>query len=227
MDGCWALTPVKRLDAAKSRLAGVLGPGERRSLVLALLEHISGAVAGCPALAGWVVVTRDGEVAGLVGERGATVVWEAGSTLNEAVAQGCREAAARGADGVLVLPCDLPLIEAAEITRLVRLGASFARGVVVVPCARKDGTNALLLKPPGIIPPAFGPGSFRRHVRLAASAGGTALCVPGSPLAYDLDVPEDLGSVPSWLAEKLPERLPAFPLTSLSPDHRCQGGGRR
>jgi 2-phospho-L-lactate guanylyltransferase len=206
MSSCWALTPVKELDAAKSRLAGVLTPGERRSLALALLERLATALSGCPVLSGWMVITRDSEVAAFARSRGATVVREAGTGLNAAVAQGCREAVRRGAESVLVLPSDLPLVGVDEITRIVQLGAGVARAVVVVPCVRREGTNALLLKPPGVIPPAFGPDSASRHLWLAAVSGAAGIYVPDSPLAYDVDRPEDLTSLPAWLAEKVPCR---------------------
>jgi 2-phospho-L-lactate/phosphoenolpyruvate guanylyltransferase len=36
----WALLPLKRFSAAKQRLAGVLSPSERRSLVLAMASDV-------------------------------------------------------------------------------------------------------------------------------------------------------------------------------------------
>jgi 2-phospho-L-lactate guanylyltransferase len=36
----WALLPLKRFSAAKQRLAGVLSPAERRSLVLAMASDV-------------------------------------------------------------------------------------------------------------------------------------------------------------------------------------------
>ena len=42
---------------------------------------------------------------------------------------------------------------------------------MIVPDRHGSGTNALLLDPPTVITPAFGPGSFARHAALAAAAG--------------------------------------------------------
>src|SRR6185312_7134137 len=46
--------------------------------------------------------------------------------------------------------------------------------VLIVPDRHGTGTNALLLQPPDVMKPSFGPGSHDRHHRHAAAAGITA-----------------------------------------------------
>jgi len=72
---------------------------------------------------------------------------------------------------VLVLPADVPFVT-------VRISTTFAPGplhttVVLAPDRNNDGTNALLVNPPGFIPFAFGPGSFHRHAQLAEEVNAT------------------------------------------------------
>jgi len=67
--------------------------------------------------------------------------------------------------------------------------------VVVVPDRHGEGTNALLLTPPGAIAPSFGPGSLERHVR-AAGAAGMAYTVARIPsLMLDIDTGQDLNEL--------------------------------
>ena len=63
--------------------------------------------------------------------------------------------------------------------------------VVLVPDRHGAGTNALLLRPPGIIPFAFGRGSRERHVAAARAAGATFEELSGD-LTPDVDTPDDL-----------------------------------
>ena len=49
--------------------------------------------------------------------------------------------------------------------------------VVIAAADARDGTNALLLSPPDIIEPHFGPGSLEAHLRAARDAGATVQLV--------------------------------------------------
>jgi 2-phospho-L-lactate guanylyltransferase len=62
---------------------------------------------------------------------------------------------------------------------------------VIVPDRHGTGTNALLLTPPDVIEPSFGPGSFARHRELA----GTASVAELPSLLLDVDTPDDLATL--------------------------------
>jgi 2-phospho-L-lactate guanylyltransferase len=64
-----------------------------------------------------------------------------------------------------------------------------------VPDRHGTGTNALLLTPPGVVEPAFGPGSFERHTALAHAAGATIEVAELPSLTLDIDTPEDLATL--------------------------------
>jgi 2-phospho-L-lactate guanylyltransferase (CobY/MobA/RfbA family) len=64
--------------------------------------------------------------------------------------------------------------------------------VVLSPDRQEDGTNAMLVVPPGLIPFAYGMESFRRHRQLAEEAGATVKIYHTESLALDIDTPEDL-----------------------------------
>ena len=153
----FAIVPVKALGRAKRRLSPVLPDKVRQRLVLTMLEDVLGALAGVRSIASVVVVTPDAHVAALAASRGATAVPEPdGGELNPAIASGISYACARGADQALVLPADVPLTTAGELSSLVELrGARL--GVTLAPSHDSNGTNGLLLAPANAIDPCYGP----------------------------------------------------------------------
>jgi 2-phospho-L-lactate/phosphoenolpyruvate guanylyltransferase len=190
----WVILPVKALGAAKQRLAPVLPPAARRELVLAMFERVLAAVTAVDGLGPILVVTPDPSVAGVAEAHGALIVREARAAgLNAAVRRGLARAGAEGARRALVLPADVPLVTPRELSTL--LGAQVAAAgerTTLVPAADGEGTNALLLDPPGALAPAFGPGSYMRHLAqaLARRLDVEVLHLPG--LAADIDRPADL-----------------------------------
>ena len=64
--------------------------------------------------------------------------------------------------------------------------------VTIAPAEARGGTNALLLRPPDAIDPAFGDASFEAHLRAAAAAGAAVQVVREEALGFDLDTPDDL-----------------------------------
>jgi 2-phospho-L-lactate guanylyltransferase len=186
----WAVVPVKPFIRSKSRLAGILSPGERETLSREFLNHTLRVLAGVPEVARVLVVSRDPAALAMARDQGVHTVTEAGAPdLNAALARATQVALASGAGAVLVLPTDLPLLAADDVRSLMR--SSDAR-VAIAPDRHETGTNALWMRPPGAVPFAFGPGSFQLHLALAAQAGAAAhVCrLPG--LSLDVDEPEDL-----------------------------------
>ncbi len=64
--------------------------------------------------------------------------------------------------------------------------------VVITPDRHHQGTNILLVAPPGLIKYEFGPGSFQRHCKQAMKAGARLEICERSSIALDIDFPEDL-----------------------------------
>ncbi len=57
----WAIVPIKTFESAKQRLASVLSPDERRSLMLAMARDVLTALARCQRLTGILIVSRTHE----------------------------------------------------------------------------------------------------------------------------------------------------------------------
>jgi 2-phospho-L-lactate/phosphoenolpyruvate guanylyltransferase len=198
-----AIVPVRGLSDGKARLGEALDPEERESLVLGMLSRSLGALAELEACRAVHVVSGDPAVRRLAAQAGARTVPEPAfrtglDGLNDALRAGRESALAAGASAILCLPADLPLVSGSALRRLLdaadaALAAGSARPIVVaVPAEARDGTNALLLSPPGIIEPAFGEASLEAHVRAAAAAGASVQLVADAELGFDLDTPDDL-----------------------------------
>lgn len=188
----WVIVPVKRLATAKSRLAPALSARQRRLLAGGLLEHTLKILRNLKGIDGILVVSKDPTVLAAARKSGALPIPEGRCDgLNRALSRAAVEAVRRGADAVLVLPADLPLLRAQDIERAMRMGRR-PPFVVVAPDRAERGTNLLYMSPPGIIEFSFGERSFRRHLQSARRAGveGTICRLPA--LEHDIDKPEDL-----------------------------------
>ena len=184
----WAVLPVKPFEEAKSRLDAVLSASERHDLARGLLLHALEALRDCDAIDHVLVVSSDPAALMLATQHGAATLEETHSGLNQALVEARRHAVERGAQSLLVLASDLPLVSTSDIDALF---AAADASVVIAPDRRRQGTNALLLRPPEAIPFAFGEDSFARHLDLALAAGLVAIEVSLPGLAFDVDLSED------------------------------------
>jgi 2-phospho-L-lactate guanylyltransferase len=220
-----AVLPVKRFDSAKQRLGDALGGAERRELAAAMVEDVLVALREIDALDDLIVVTAEDRAAALARAAGAHVVAdhvEGGQSLAAEV--GVETAVQRGADRALLVPGDCPALDPDELTALLARyqpggtgsTASGATGsavtgpgvtssgpsVVIVPDRHGEGTNALLLTPPKVLSPAFGPGSMARHAALARAGGATVRVAQAPSLELDVDTPGDLAALRAALDER-------------------------
>jgi len=182
---------VKRFSAAKQRMAAGITGGQRRDLAEAMVADVLGAIGQARTVERTIVVTGDPIAQELAAEAGAEVVPdpEDGGHV-EAAQAGIARAEADGAERVVLLAGDCPLLDPRELDRLLTgVPGSY---VGIVPDRHGTGTNALLLSPPGAIVPAFGEGSRDRHVE-AARRAGIAFGIEELPsIELDLDTPADL-----------------------------------
>lgn len=190
-----AVVPVKALPEAKSRLLPHLGRDQTRRLTLAMLGDVVEELRRVPALARVVVVTPDEEVARAAREAGGEALVRPDPGLNAAVDSACATLAPGADDGVLVVLGDVAGIRAGEVEALLAAApepAASGWGRVVLAPSSDGGTSALRRLPATAIPAAFGPGSARRHRRLAERAGVPLAELALPSLAVDVDEPEDL-----------------------------------
>src|SRR3954454_17411904 len=188
-----AILPVKRFARAKQRLRAGVDGAARERLAAAMVADVLEVLAAYPALERVDVVTAEPSVAEAATAAGAHVVPdpdEAGKSA--AVALGVLVARDElSAQRVLLVPGDTPGLDPADLDALL----ARTEPVVVVPDRHGTGTNALLLRPPTAIAPAFGPGSRERHQTAAEAAGVDHAVVRLASLALDVDTPDDLAAL--------------------------------
>jgi 2-phospho-L-lactate guanylyltransferase len=200
----WAIVPVKPLRRGKSRLAGVLTEEERLGLNSQLLIHTVDTLSEIPEIEHILVVSRDQAALALARAHGARTVQENGAPeLNVALTRATIVAKKYATRGVLIIPSDLPMISKEDIYTMLEM-VKDPPVVVVAPDRKKEGTNALLVCPVGLIEYDYGPNSFERHCQRARQAGARLEICELPSLALDMDVPEDLelvsNELESWSA---------------------------
>lgn len=188
----WVIIPVKPFTRAKSRLAHALTPLQRQHLAEAMFRRVLSIVRSAPQVMNTLVVSRDTKALSIAREYHARTLQETGAPeLNSALTRATQVVATWGSEAVLVLPADLPLVSREDIAGLAEVGLKNP-SVVIATDQNQDGTNALLVRPPGAIPYHFGPGSYQRHLALARERGIEPLTYHSDRLALDIDLPADL-----------------------------------
>jgi 2-phospho-L-lactate guanylyltransferase len=144
-----------------------------------------------------VLISADQQVLQLAVTWGFHPLQENTSGYNESTTQAIQWAQIEGMDTVLLLPADLPNLQPADLHSLIALLPDKPQAMIIAPDAVGTGTNALLLRPPALLPPSFGPDSFNRHCALARSVGVEPSIYRSPSLAYDIDLPTDLHHLPA------------------------------
>ena len=188
----WAIVPVKPLRRGKSRLSEVLSEEQRLGLNSQLLTHTVDTLREIPEIEQVLVVSRDPAALSLARAHGARTVQENGAPeLNIALTRATIVAKQYATRGVLIIPSDLPMISKEDVGVMLDL-VKEPPVVVVAPDRKREGTNALLVCPVGLIEYDYGPNSFERHCMRAKNAGARLEICELPSLALDMDIPEDL-----------------------------------
>ncbi|OBB17346.1 2-phospho-L-lactate guanylyltransferase [Mycolicibacterium elephantis] len=180
---------VKRLGAAKTRLAPVFSASTRENVVLAMLIDTITAASAVPAVRTVTVVTPDEGAADAARQLGARVLTDPTpeghrDPLNNAIS--VAEAAVRHeTPNIVVLQGDLPALQPQELADAITAGRRYRRSFVGD--RHGTGTSALLAFGVALLP-RFGPDSAQRH----RNSGAMELTGAWPGLRCDIDTPDDL-----------------------------------
>jgi 2-phospho-L-lactate/phosphoenolpyruvate guanylyltransferase len=183
---------VKRLAAAKTRLAPVFSAPTRERVVLAMLLDTITTAIKVPALRGITVVTPDNVAAEAARQLGADVLADPTpdrhpDPLNNAItaAESVVTSAPDPPANIVVLQGDLPALQQQELAEAIAAARAHPRSFF----ADLQGTGTVALFAFGTsLQPAFGPDSAQRHRR----SGAMELTGAWPGLRCDIDTPDDL-----------------------------------
>jgi 2-phospho-L-lactate/phosphoenolpyruvate guanylyltransferase len=180
---------VKRLAAAKTRLAPVFSAATREVVVLAMLIDTITAAAAAPAVQSITVVTPDDVAGDAARQLGARVLADPTppghrNPLNNAIA--AAEEVVRGeTSNIVVLQGDLPALQSQELGEVIAAARTYPRSFV----GDRHGTGTSALIALGVaLDPQFGSDSAQRHAR----SGAIELTGAWPGLRCDIDTPDDL-----------------------------------
>ena len=185
---------VKRLAAAKTRLAPVFSARTRETVVLAMLIDTLTAAAQVRSLRSITVVTPDEAAAAAAADLGADVLADPTpqghpDPLNNAIAAAARAVAGTNTSGanIAVLQGDLPAMQTQELAEAITAARQHQRSFV----ADRLGTGtAALCAFATPLDPQFGSDSSARHRR----SGAIELTGAWPGLRCDVDTPADLAA---------------------------------
>jgi 2-phospho-L-lactate guanylyltransferase len=210
------LVPIKSLANAKQRLAAVLDQPTRTQLAQAMLFDV------LEVLGTWVsrpevsIVTSDPFASELARRFEFQIIPDnTNRSETDAIEMATRFCESRGVDSTLIIPGDIPLIQACELEQI--LEAAPDQGSVLVPAANGRGTNAAWRRPAGLFPLRFGNDSFKPHLMAARSTQKPCVVLSLPGIGLDIDNPSDLRQLADAPGETRAQRMARqWDLTDLS-----------
>jgi 2-phospho-L-lactate guanylyltransferase len=189
-----ALVPLKDLVQAKTRLAGLLRPSERRALAQAMVQDVLSVLCAHPEVDRVTLLSDDPGADLLAVKYGCDCLAECelgAEGFNPLLEEAARRLVCGSGQPLLVLHGDLPLLRGDDITAV--LAHQRRSGGLVICCDREGtGTNLLAFDGDSAVPFCFGPGSCARHVAAARAAGVPVRVLHREGIALDIDGPRDM-----------------------------------
>jgi 2-phospho-L-lactate/phosphoenolpyruvate guanylyltransferase len=199
------LVPVKNLAGAKQRLSSILTSDERIALAQAMCEDVLQALADWRRRPAVAVVTSDSFARDLAAGFNFDVIADDNSGETSAIEMATAVCRDRGANSTLVVPADIPLIDSAELRKI--MASAPAAGAVLVPDAAGRGTNAAWRAPADLFPLRFGNDSFLPHLASAKATGLPCVVLELPGIARDIDRPEDLLELSAASGDRRSQKL--------------------
>ncbi|MDX1464960.1 MAG: 2-phospho-L-lactate guanylyltransferase [Halomonas sp.] len=187
----WALVPLKTLGQGKTRLMPELPALGRQRLVETMLDRVMGALAGSERVEHIAIVGCDPDQC----PPDVLHLQDVGHGLNPALTMASQQLHAAGADELLVMHADLPLVRSEEIDAFILAGRR--RGLALASDRHGQGTNAIFLSQPGTFPFRFGRHSLMRHMAAAEASGLRPALSQAPGLLFDVDTAQDLSMLAS------------------------------
>lgn len=186
--------PLRGLHGGKSRLAPVLDPLQRSTLIAAMARHVLDVVVESQVADAVVLVSRERDLSARLGFDARLVTClhqpDPAPGMNAAIEIGRHHVLQGESDRLLILSADLPLLSSEDLQAMRAADAD----VVVGTDRLRRGTNALMLRGGRAISGFqfdFGVDSRALHQSGASRLGLNHAEISTPGIALDLDTPDD------------------------------------
>ncbi|MDE1764992.1 MAG: 2-phospho-L-lactate guanylyltransferase [Thaumarchaeota archaeon] len=191
-----AIVPVKTFSRAKTRLN--LSTEKTEKICRVMLESVLGALSQSEIVEKTLIVSRDDTALGIGKKFSAVGIYDHEELgVNNAVKLADDYLLKEGFDSTIVLPQDIPLIQAEDIRTLLNFRLQ-DRCVLVVPSRRFDGTNALFRSPANVMETHYDEDSYKIHLNTAEMRNAAPALVLIRRMMLDVDDQSDLNMIMSY-----------------------------
>ena len=185
-----AVIPVKTFSKAKTRLN--LSTEKTEQICKIMLESVLDTVSKSAIIEKTIVVSKDEKALNMGKRFGAMEIYDQEELgVNSAVMLADNYLSKENFDASMVLPQDIPLIQAVDIKTLIDFRMS-NRCALVVPSRKFDGTNALFRMPIGVMETHYDEDSYKIHLNTAEKRNASSSLVLIRRIMFDVDDQSDL-----------------------------------
>jgi 2-phospho-L-lactate guanylyltransferase len=179
----------------------MLSLDQRKELTECMLGDVLSAIKASEYVDCCIVISSDKQVLRSAKSLGVEIILEANERgVNLAISRANGFVRRLNSLCSVVFPSDIPLITPYDVDGIVSAGRS-SNSIVISPSMRLDGTNALLRKPPDLIPTYFDLDSFNSHLQEAQRRGLQVKLVLSRGVMLDIDTPGDVNEFLSTSSE--------------------------
>ena len=201
----YVLIPSKQFSNCKRRLSAFFSKQDRIALSQAMLIDMLNVLAASACVKKILILSSDKQVESLIAKHADKALWlreTSQHTLNHSIHHGKSYCESRDYFPLLIIPSDLPLLTAQDISRLSVYASNANAQTLLVPDRHFRGTNAILLTAPIDLRFNYGNNSFHLHKeQLSKHQGSTLEVFDTKGFTHDLDTINDIDVITHQLPE--------------------------
>jgi|TARA_B100001971_G_C18240776_1_gene570714 2-phospho-L-lactate guanylyltransferase len=180
----FALLTLNRTDEAKSRLASILSPDERKQLVILMAKDILDSLVEIDT----IIISRE-DLKSEFKEYKHEFILQRDKGLTNAVETANIAAIKKGADATIFLPGDVPLINKKIIKNIISYGEDHK---LIISPGKRNGIGMVYRRPPDIIKTVFTNQSFVDILHKTSNTEENVFIYSCPNLYTDIDIPADI-----------------------------------
>lgn len=190
----YLIIPIKSFKNSKNRLKPNLNDEARIEFCKRMALDVLNCVKNCKNFDKIIIITKEKhDLSELKNNKIYFLEDKEEKGINQAIQLAFETYNINEEDSLLILHADIPLLTEFDMNLITEKAKSSQKTAVIVPSRRKDGTNALFLKPPNLIEVQFGKNSYEKHVKsLEKIQDLKVITIENENISLDIDTYQDL-----------------------------------